>query len=38
MGIKQTEDFLYPDNLDSYHKGILEKGKRSKGNEFFHGS
>ena len=30
MEIKQTEDFLSPDNLDSYHKGIMEKEDNQK--------
>ena len=30
MKIKQTEDFLYPENLDSYHKGIMEKENAQK--------
>ena len=30
MEIKQTEDFLSPDNLDSYHKGIMKKDDTQK--------
>ena len=30
MEIKQTLDFLSPDNLDSYHKGIMKKDDTQK--------